>query len=132
MAAIHGKNGYLLVNAQNFSTYLKSTGLDQSTDVVDVTTFGGNSKSYIAGLHDGTIPLEGVWDTTVDGYLEAIKTAGSVAFVYAPAGNTAGNVTYSGNAILTSKNISQDMGSEISFSATLQITGDATAGTVGG
>jgi hypothetical protein len=129
MSAVHGKNGYLLVNTQNFSTYLKSNSLDTSNDVVEVTTFGSNSKQYIQGLEDGTIPLEGVWDATVDGYIAAIKTAGSVAFEYGPAGNSNGLVKYSGNAILSSYSISGDTGSEISFSATLQITGDVSRGT---
>jgi predicted secreted protein len=128
MAAIHGKNAFLSVNAQPFSGYLKSTGLDTPTDMIDVTTFGNHSKIYIPGLEDGTIPLEGVWDATVDGYVAAIKTAGSVAFIYGPAGDTVGFVKYSGNAIISSYNINQDPTGEVKFSATLQINGDVTRG----
>lgn len=129
MAAVHGKNGYLLLNAQNFSTFLKSTGVDISTEVVDVTTFGKNAKNYIPGLNDGTIPLEGVWGSTVSGHLKAIYDGNAaVAFEYGPAGSGGGSVKYSGNCIMTSLNISQDMGSEVTFNATLQITDGVTIG----
>lgn len=129
MAAIHGKNGHLTINTFNFSSYLKSTGLDTSNDVVEVTTFGSNSKVYIPGLKDGTIPLEGIWNATIDAQLAAIETAGTVAFVYGPAGSTGGFVEFSGNCIMSSFGISQDTNGDIVFSATLQITGDVVRGT---
>ena len=129
MAAVHGKNGYLTINSENLTTFLKSTGLDRTKDAVDVTTFGKTSKDYIPGLKDGTIPLEGVADATVLGHIEAIfDSATAVAFEYGPFGNTAGLVKYSGNCIMTNQPISQDIGSEVQFSATLQITGDVTKG----
>lgn len=128
MSASFGGNGYLKVNSNVLTSYLKSTGLDNPMDTIDVSTMGSTAKNYITGLEDGTIPLEGPWDATVDGYINGIKGAAKV-FEYGPAGNTAGMVKYSGNVILTSFNVSNDMGSEIKFTATLQVTGGVTRGT---
>ena len=50
-------------------------------------------------------------------------------FTYGPAGNTAGMVEYSGNGILTSYNIGNDISGEVRFSATFQVTGGVTRGT---
>lgn len=124
MAAIHGKNGKMSIGpstaSEDVSTYLKSTGLDQSTDTVEVTTFGNDSKVYIPGLEDGTIPLEGVWDADIDAIMASMKGV-TGKFSYLPAGT---GVTYAGDIILTSYNVSQDMAGEISFSASFQVTGD--------
>ena len=128
MPAEFGGNGYLKVNSNDLSTFLKSTGLDNPTDTIDVSTMGSTAKSYITGLEDGTIPIEGPWDSTVDSYIAGIKGSAK-AFEYGPAGNTTGDIKYSGNAILTSYNISNGMSNEITFSATLQVTGGVTRGT---
>jgi hypothetical protein len=133
---VHGKNGYIEVNTQNLSTYLNSAGLDRALDTVDVTTFSKNDKVYISGLKDATFTLEGKWDTTVDGYMDAEETqqdsAGFVAFEYAPAGKANGRVKYSGNAIRTSYNISGDVAGEIIFSANYQVTDGVTRATYSG
>lgn len=124
MAAIHGKNGKMSIGPStansDVSEYLKSTGLDQNTDTVEVTTFGNDSKLYIPGLEDGTISLEGVWDATIDGIMATMKGV-TGKFSYLPAGT---GVTYAGDIILTSYNVSQDMAGEITFSASFQVTGD--------
>ena len=126
--AIHGKNGYLLFDSQNYTSYIKTGGIDTSNEVVDVTTWGKHSKAYIPGLEDGTIPLEGVWDATIDGHINTAK-GDARAFEYGPAGNGPGKVKYSGNAIVSSYSLSNGINNEVTFSATLQITGDVTVGT---
>jgi hypothetical protein len=134
MAATHGKNSYFAVDdsgntLRDLSTYLKSGSGDQTTETVDVSVWGDDSKKYIQGLNDGQFQLEGVWDSTVDGYLHGIKGAGEKDFEYGPIGDTGSNVKYSGKVLLTSYNISNDIGSEVRFSATLQVSGDVTRGT---
>jgi hypothetical protein len=133
---VHGKNGYIEVNTANLSTYLNSAGLDKALDAVDVTTFTKNDKVYIQGLKDATFTLEGKWDATVDGLMATAETEqdtnGVVAFEYAPAGKANSRVKYSGNAIRTSYNISQDVNGEITFSANYQVTAGVTRGTYSG
>lgn len=130
--AIHGKNGFMRVNTVDVSAFLNSAGLDKSLDVNDVTTFGKDDKVYISGLKDGTFNLEGVWSVSIDGTMAAIEaeiaTNGVVAFEYGPAGGANGQVKYSGNAILTSYNISQSVSAEITFSANFQVTDGVSRG----
>ena len=128
MPAIFGGNGYLELDSNNMSIYLKSGGLDSTLDTIDVSTWGDASKDYITGLEDGSFSLEGVWDETVDGYMSVMKGV-KKPFTYGPAGNTAGMVEYSGNGILTSYNIGNDISGEVRFSATFQVTGGVTRGT---
>lgn len=134
--ATHGKNTYFEVNSQDVSQYLNSAGLDKSLDTVEVTTFTKDDKEYIAGLNDATFSLEGVWSADVDGYIDAVKTEiatnGFVTFEYGPAGKANDLIKYSGKAIMTSYNISSDIGSEVSFSASFQVTEAVARGTYSG
>ena len=51
------------------------------------------------------------------------------AFEYGPAGNTSGNVKWSGNVLITSYTISSPVGDVVTFNLGLQLTGDVTRGT---
>jgi hypothetical protein len=128
--AIHGKNGYLTLNSQNVSGFLDNKGLDKTNDVLEVTTFGSNSKSYINGLQDATFSLSGNWDATIDGYLATMEDLATIPFLYAPQGNSNGNVKFTGNALITSFNISQGVNDKVTFSLNLQVTGGVTRGVV--
>jgi len=57
--ANHGKNARTYINGYDLTTYLKSFSVIQSADVVDVSAFNQESKTYIVGLRDGTISAEG-------------------------------------------------------------------------
>lgn len=137
MAFTHGSKAVLKVadsggTDRDISTYLKSTGVNNTNDSADVTALTNTAKAYIAGLKDGTIPLEGVFDPTADGYLSGILGVNVTprAFTYYPAGTATGSPTYSGSAILTSYNISTGVDGAAMFSGELQVTGGATRGTV--
>jgi ATP-dependent helicase/DNAse subunit B len=128
--AVHGKLGKLTVNSEDYTAFLKSGGLDTSNEVVDVTTLSKNSKVYIAGLNDGTIPLEGIITNAQLVKLNTARALASVAFAYGPVGDTPNtNVKYSGNCIFSSFSVSNTPNNEVVFSATLQITGDVSVGT---
>jgi hypothetical protein len=133
MAFDHGSKAYLGVDdsgdtLRDLSAYLTSTGLPQSADTAEVSTLGNTSKSYVPGLKDATIPLEGPWDPTVDGYLSGIL-ATERDFEYGPQGNTGGYVKYSGRAILTSYEVGTGVDDAGTFSAELQVTDGVTRGT---
>lgn len=133
MAATHGKNTVFKVQdsgstLRDLSAYLTSDGLSREADVPETTTKGSNSKSYIAGLLDGTVSIEGTWDATADGYLAGILNL-SRNFEYHPAGTAATTPKYTGSCILTKYEVSSDVGDVITFSGEFQITGDVTRGT---
>lgn len=133
MAFSHGSDAYFGVDdsgatLRDLSAYLTSAGLPRSADVGEVSTMGVSSKQYIGGLKDATIPIEGPFDPTVDGWLEGIL--GVIRdFEYGPAGNASGQVKYSGTAILTSYEVSTPVDDAATFTGEFQVTGDITRGT---
>lgn len=131
MAAVHGSKAKFSVQDsgstnRDLSAYLTSAGLPRSADTAEVSTLGVTSKAYIPGLKDGTIPIEGPYDATVDGYLAGILGM-SRTFTYDPQGTTpTGTPHYSGSAILTSYEASTPVDDAGTFTAEFQITGDVT------
>lgn len=130
MAAVHGSKAVFTVQdsggvVRDLSAFLSSSGLQRSADTADVSTGGTTSKKYIPGLLDGTIPIEGPWDATVDGYLNGILGV-ERNFVYNPAGTGTGLVTYTGAAILTSYEPDTPVDDAGGFSGEFQVTGTVT------
>jgi len=130
MAFQHGKNSYLSVDGTVISSYTDSCSLDRSIDTSETTAFGDDDRTYIAGLRSSTFTASGHWDATGDGVLIGADDGATVAFVYGPEGNDSGDVQYSGNAILTSYNQQSGVGDKVAWSASFQITGSVTRGTV--
>ena len=134
MAFVHGKSAHFEIAdsgdaSRDISAYCDTVDFPRTADTAETSTFGSTSKSYLAGLKDATISISGIWDPTVDGYLDGIVGLDSQAFIYGPAGNTAGNIKYSGNCICTAYNPPADLSKANTFSASFQITGDVTRGT---
>lgn len=130
MSFHHGKDSVFKVAAHadlttpvNISAYLTSVEFPRSADTAETSTMGNTSKSYLAGLKDGTISIEGKSDPTVTTQLEA-TLAHRVAFEYGPAGSGNGMPKYTGYAIQTSFPTKCDVGDAVGFSAEFQIDGD--------
>jgi hypothetical protein len=130
MAFSHGSTAVFKVQdsggtLRDLSAYLTSTGLPRETDVAETTTLGKTAKTYIPGLEDGSIPIEGPWEPTLDGYLDGIRRM-TRNFEYYPAGTAVGAVKYSGACILTSYEINSEVEDANSFSGEFQITDTVT------
>lgn len=130
MAEVHGKSAVFQVQdsggtLRDLSSYLTSDGLSREADTPEVTAKGDNSKNYIAGLFDGSIPIEGNFDVVVDGYLAGILNVART-FEYYPAGTPVGATKpkYSGSVILTSYEVEAPVDDKVGFSGEFQITGD--------
>ena len=128
---VHGKSTNFTLDdtsgsVRDISNTLTSVDFPESIDTAETTAFGSSAKSYIVGLSDATISVSGIWDSTVDGYIAGGAEPASRSFVYGPAGSTAGNVKYTGEAIVTSYSISNPVGDVVTFSLDLQVTGVVT------
>jgi hypothetical protein len=62
MTVRHGKNLVVLINGLVMSAFFNSADFSRTCDTAEDTSFGDSFKSYIPGLHDGTISLSGMWD----------------------------------------------------------------------
>lgn len=142
MAFSHGKGAAFRLDDSagsltDISTYLDEVGFPQSVETGETTTFQstGGAKTYVVGLRDATVSLSGKFDPTVDALIEADianLSAGSISSVsweYGPAGSASGAIKYTGEALITSYEVSAPVGDVVTFSCELQVTGAVTRGT---
>jgi hypothetical protein len=128
MAFSHGTTAVLKVadsipTLRDLSAYLTEETLQRTAGAEDVTTQGKTVKVYIPGLADGTIPLSGKFDPTVDGYLNSILNL-ATTYEYYPAGTPVGPTKpkYAGAAVLTAYEVKTGVSGAASFTATLQLS----------
>jgi predicted secreted protein len=131
---VHGKSTDFALDdtsgtSRNLSNTITSVDFPETLDTAETTAFGSSAKSYIPGLTDATISISGIWDATVDGYIAGGAEPASRSFIFGPAGSTASNVKYTGEAIVTSFSISNPVGDVVTYSLDLQVTGAITRGT---
>jgi len=124
----HGKNAVVLLDDTNLSTTLTDASVSLTADVAETSTFTASSKTYIAGLKDGTVTLSGYFESSSPDadaeFLSQLGGSGS-AFSIAPIGYTRGNPTEFGNVIETSYDRSADIGSVVAVAVAFQFDGDA-------
>lgn len=131
----HGKNASFKVDNSggtltDISNTLNSVTFPREIETLETTSFGSSSRSYVVGFSDATISVEGSFDATVDAHLAGILgQEASVSFEYGPEGTTAGQVKYTGEALMTSYETSAGVGDIVTYSAEFQVTGAITRGT---
>ena len=138
----HGKSAsFKLDNSggslTDISNVVDEVSLSRSIETGETTAFGNSSKTYIVGLQDGTISVSGKFDATVDAHIQGViaalaaGTIASASFEYKAnnAATGAGNPAYTGEAIITSYEVSASVGDVVTFSLELQVTGDVTRAT---
>jgi hypothetical protein len=116
----------------DISAYVDSvSGIANTTDMLETTTFGATSKSYIGGLRNGdTISVAGKWDATLNTQVTALLGASSTStFEYHPAGTGTGTPKVSGECLVSNYEVSSSVADLVTFTISLQITGNVTWGT---
>lgn len=109
----------------DMSAYGNSVGLTLNRETGEVTTFSQQSKKYIAGLKDATIPFEGPLEDASDQIMWDLYNNGTiVSFEYYPAGIVAGKPKYTGSCLVTSYEVSSAVSDANSTSGEFQVTGD--------
>lgn len=131
MAKSHGKKGKLKVKdsggtLRDISEYLTSAGLPRDVDLAETSGLGQDDKTFVAGLRGASIPIEGSFDPTVDGYLAGLLGVESAEFQYYPAGEGEGNVQYKGACFLASYEANSDLGSAGKISGSFTVSGAVT------
>jgi hypothetical protein len=123
MAASHGSNTDVYGNGYVLSPFLNSASSSGNRDSAETTTFKKQSKTYIPGLKDTTIALEGIFDGVVDAVddiLFAALGAGTGIFSYIPEGNeVVGNRAFTADVIETSYEVNTEVGDVAQVSAEL-------------
>ena len=136
----HGKNAYLSIdgtagNLVDISNTLNEISMPREIETAETTAFGQNDKTYITGLGDATISLSGMFDATTDtliaGDIANLKSGSvsSLTFEYGPAGSVAAQPKFTGEALITSYEVSSPVGDVVTYSLELQVTGGVTGTT---
>jgi len=137
MAFIHGKSAGVLYGAYDLSPFFNEASMSQSVETAETTTFGSGAKSYITGLKDGTFSLSGMFDGAAAGIDEVISASigdgVNVPITVVPQQATTmavSDVSFSGETLETSYEVSSPVGDVVSANAEGQITGGMDRGVI--
>jgi predicted secreted protein len=136
----HGKNAYFALDGTaaslvNLSDTLNEISMPREIETAETTAFGTGDKTYISGLADATVSLSGMFDATIDttigGNIANLKSGSvsSLSFSYGPAGSAGGSPKFTGEALITSYEVSSPVGDVVTYSLELQVTGGVSAST---
>ena len=129
MANHTGVDGIVQVGG-NTVAEIKSFSLEESANTIDNSNLNSTATSFVAGKTSWTASIECQWDETDTTGQGAMSIGSTISVTFLPEGNTTGDTSYSGSAVITgvSKSIAED--AIITQSFTLQGSGALTAGTV--
>jgi hypothetical protein len=120
----HGKLAVILVDGYNVSGFLSSFNFNATADIAETSTFGNTSKSYVLGLQDNTLSVEGFY---TDGSAEivallnaALGAATNQVWTIFPQLSTLGLDCWGFVASQTSISVDVNMGGAVSISGDAQ------------
>ena len=107
-------------------------GLPGGRTMDDVTALGDSGHKFIPGIANQTFSISGHWDSTAttgpNAVLAgcAISATATSTFEHGPEGSTAGQIKYTGECWVTDYKVTSQVGSKVSYSATMQVDGVVT------
>ena len=128
MATHLGKEGTVQVGS-NAIAEIRGFSIDESIDVVEDTSMGDSSKTYLASIKDFSGSVDVLYDETDTNGQTALSVGSSVTLNFAPEGTTSGDVKLTGTAIVTGKSVSSSFDGLVESTITVQGTGGLTTGT---
>jgi hypothetical protein len=127
MAFQHGKSTGVLFDEFNFSSYFNAVSASRQIQVVNTTTFGNDNKTYIPGIEEGSLSIQGLWDgaaAAVDAEFDAAIGSEGV-FTICPEGfATVGNRAI----MMKAENVQYDIRSTVSDAVRIVLGGTADGG----
>ena len=128
----HGKNAAFKIadsipTTRDISDICKTADLKRDIATAETSAMGNSAKTYIPGLQDATVSIDGYADTTTIGYLNSVYGA-ITTFEFGPEGDVASSGTpkYTGSCIITSLETSADVSSAVTVKGSIQVTGPIT------
>jgi hypothetical protein len=93
----HGRQTRVYVNGFDVSMYLRSVSSPVSVEPTETTTLVNEFKTYIPGMADATIGVEGLWEGSAEGFQALIEDSiqdGQPSIWLVTHGRTAGSSCY--------------------------------------
>jgi len=97
MPPAHGRLTRVYLNAYDLTGFYRKTESELTREVAETTVFNQADKTYLPGVRDASISLEGLFDGAVDGIEEvllAALNADPTIINICPQGDALGNVAY--------------------------------------
>lgn len=130
MARSHGRKTVIIINEADISQYCTNSELEQTSDTHDNTTYrppGKVSKIYDGGLLDGTLSLEGRYDTTAGTGPRAVLKpliGQTITWTRRPEGTGEGLPQDTGEGVLNSYTETNPVADYITWAAEIQLSDD--------
>jgi hypothetical protein len=117
----------VLLGSLNLSCQIRNMTLDESIDMVDVSTICDQAKQFIPGQPDGTFSADGPLDVATSTAapfptLTAWKATSALPLTYAPRGLTTGTEVMLGDALASSFQSTNTPTGSADFSISAQLT----------
>lgn len=128
MATHAGSEGTVKVGA-NAIAEIRSFSVEETGDTIDDTTMGDAARTYLAGLKTYTASIDCLWDETNTTGQGALTVGASVTLNLYPEGATAGDIYYTGTAIVTGRTITSTHDGLVEMSISCQGSGGLTQAT---
>ena len=128
MATHLGKEGTVQVGS-NAIGEIRGFSIDENIDVVEDTSMGDSSKSYLASIKDFSGSVDVLYDEADTNGQTALAVGSSVTLNFAPEGSSSGDVKLTGTAIVTGKSITSSFDGLVESTITVQGTGGLTTTT---
>lgn len=104
MPAAHGRLTRVYLNGYDLTGFYRKQESELTRETAESTVFNLADKTYLPGLRDASLSLEGLFDGAVDGIeqvLLAALTADPTLVVLCPQGDALGNVAHGFSALET-------------------------------
>lgn len=128
MATHLGKEGTVQVGSNSIAE-IRSFSIDEVIDVVEDTSMGDSSKTYLASIKDFSGSVDVLFDETDTNGQTALAVGSSVTLNFAPEGTASGDVKLTGTAIVTGKTINSSFDGLVEASISIQGSGGLTTTT---
>ena len=128
MATHLGKEGTVQVGS-NAIAEIRGFSIDETIDVVEDTSMGDSSKTYLASIKDFSGTVDVLYDETDTNGQTALSLGSSVTLNFAPEGTSSVDVKLTGTAIVTGKSITSSFDGLVESTITVQGTGGLTTTT---
>ena len=125
MATHLGKEGTVQVGT-NAIGEIRSYSIDETSDVVEDTSMGDSSKTYLASIKAFSGSVDVLYDEADTNGQTALTVGSSVTLNFAPEGTATGDVKLTGTALITGKSVTASYDGLVESTITVQGTGGLT------
>lgn len=129
MATTKGSEGTVKSGA-NAIAEIRSYTITETADVLEDTTMGDSSRTYLSSLKTFTGSIDCFWDETDTNGQLTLDPGSSVTINIYPEGSSTGDTYYTGTVLITEKSVTASFDGMVEASFSFQGTGALSETTV--